>query len=801
MLRKSFAVAAFSLSLFPLLTGCGSGGSTISTGPPAGVPTVTVSATSLTFPTTTVGQTSSPITVTVSNTGSATATLSILLTGNASSFNQTATTCGASLPASATCTISIVFVPLASGTVNLLVTVVDNSGNVSGATQNLTLSGAGSTTPVPQATLSGTTLTFPSTNAGALSAIQNVTLTNGGNTALSIASIVLGGVNLDQFSTTNTCGTSLAAGATCTINATFAPTQIGSYTATITVTDNAGNVPSSTQVVTLTGTAVGPLASFNTNSIAFAGTAINTSATAQTVMLSNTGSAALNIASASITGTGAAAFAISANTCGTALAAGSSCSISVTFTPATATTFTAALSVADNAPGSPQTVALTGTGQTSPAPIATLSATTLTFPNTVPATTSESMSATLTNTGSATLNIVSIVLSGTGSTDFTQTTTCGTTLAAGANCAISATFTPAAAQTYSATVTLTDNNNNVANSTQTVTLSGSGGTTTYHTFYVIPESDNSVTPLYALVNGAQKTIDMTMYALEDTTFTADLVAACKRGVTVRVILDQNSEKSGNTSAFNSLNAQANCSAVWANKAFSVTHEKSIMIDGTIDVVMSLNLQSQYYSTTRDYALVDNDSNDYAADEATFSTDYAAGTTSGGTVGASDYTYVPGLGTDLTWSPYPEGTSQTAMLAIINNATKTLYIECEEFSASNIVNAVAAAATRGVTVVLVGENESKSYNTEYTTIKTAGASVYYYSSSTGFYVHAKSVVADLGLSTEAVYMGSINYSTASLTANRELGVYITGNAAVSNPIAATIAATTIADESQTGVTKY
>ena len=799
MLRKSIAVAVLSLSLFTLLTGCGSGSTAVSTGPSQGVPTVTVSATSLTFPTTTVGQTSAPITVTVSNTGGATATLSsILLTGNASSFNQTADTCGASLAASATCTVSIVFVPVASGTVNLLVTVVDNSGNVSGATQSLTLSGTGSTTPVPQATLSGTTLTFPSTNAGALSASQSVTLTNGGNTALSIASIVLGGVNLDQFSTTNTCGTSLAAGANCTINATFAPTQIGSFTATITVTDNAGNVPASTQIITLTGTAVGPLASFNTNSLTFPGTAINTTATAQTVTLSNTGSAALNITTASITGTGAAAFAISASTCGSTLAAGSGCNISVTFTPSTATTFTAALSVADNAPGSPQTVTLTGTGQTAPAPIATLSATTLTFPSTIPATTSASMSATLTNTGSATLNIAGIVLSGSGSSDFTQTTTCGATLAAGANCAISATFTPAAAQAYTATVTLTDNNNNVANSTQTITLSGSGGTSAYHTLYVIPESDNSVTPLYALVNGAQKTIDMTMYALEDTTFTADLVAACKRGVTVRVILDQNSEKSGNTSAFNSLNAQTNCSAVWANKAFSVTHEKSIMIDGTIDVVMSLNLQSQYYSTTRDYALVDNDSNDYAADEATFAMDYAAGTTSGGTVGASDFSYPPGPGTDLVWSPT---TASTDMVAIINNATKTLYIECEEFSASSIVNAVAAAATRGVAVVLVGENESKSYNTEYTTIKTAGASVYYYSSSTGFYVHAKAVVADLGLPTEAVYMGSINYSNASLTANRELGVYITGNAAVSNPIAATLAATTIADESQPGVTKY
>src|ERR1017187_972194 len=97
-----------------------------------------------------------------------------------------------------------------------------------------------------------------------------------------------------------------------------------------------------------------------------------------------------------------------------------------------------------------------------------------------------------------------------------------------------------------------------------------------YTLYAFPESDNSVTPLYALINAAQKTIDMTMYALEDTTFLGDLVTACNRGVKVRVILDQNLEKSGNTPAYNQLNATSNCSAVWANRAFQASHQKSII---------------------------------------------------------------------------------------------------------------------------------------------------------------------------------------------------------------------------------
>jgi phosphatidylserine/phosphatidylglycerophosphate/cardiolipin synthase-like enzyme len=138
-----------------------------------------------------------------------------------------------------------------------------------------------------------------------------------------------------------------------------------------------------------------------------------------------------------------------------------------------------------------------------------------------------------------------------------------------------------------------------------------------------------------------------------------------------------------------------------------------------------------------------------------------------------------------------------MLAIINNATASLYIECEEFTATNIISAVAAAAQRGVKVVFVCENQSNANTSAFATIKTAGANVWYYTSSTGFYIHAKAVVADLALPTEAVYMGSINYSSASLTRNRELGVYITGNTAVSNPIAATI----VSDETGPGVAKY
>jgi phosphatidylserine/phosphatidylglycerophosphate/cardiolipin synthase-like enzyme len=297
-------------------------------------------------------------------------------------------------------------------------------------------------------------------------------------------------------------------------------------------------------------------------------------------------------------------------------------------------------------------------------------------------------------------------------------------------------------------------------------------TTQYtYTLYAFPESDNSVTPLYNFINGAQHTIDMTMYALEDTTFTQDLTAACNRGVKVRVILDTNDEKSGNTSAYNTLNGVANCSAVWANTEFEASHQKTITVDGGQTAIMSLNLQTQYYSTTRDFALIENDPVDIAAIEATFNMDYAAGNTSS----LTEFNYQPGAGDDLIWSPT---TAEADMVAIINNAKSTLLVENEELasSASYIVTALDNACTRGVTVHVAMEYSSD-YVSNFNSLKAAGCKLSTYDNPNGFYIHAKAVIADYGLPTQNVYMGSINYSNASMNDNRELGVYIVDPASV------------------------
>ena len=111
--------------------------------------------------------------------------------------------------------------------------------------------------------------------------------------------------------------------------------------------------------------------------------------------------------------------------------------------------------------------------------------------------------------------------------------------------------------------------------------------------------------------------------------------------------------------------------------------------------MSLNLQSQYYSTTRDFAMIENDAADIAAIEATFNSDYAAGTPLHRHLRRHRLQLPPGPGDHLIWSPT---TAQAAMVSLIDNANKTLLVENEEMGASaHVVSALETACKRGVTV--------------------------------------------------------------------------------------------------------
>lgn len=311
-------------------------------------------------------------------------------------------------------------------------------------------------TTTPQASLSPATLTFTSQNVGALSTSQTVTLSNAGTAALAITQIVASG----DFAETNTCGSSVAAGASCAISVTFTPAAAGARTGSLAVTDNAAGSPHTASLAG-TGVALAPHASLSPASLTFTSQATGSISAAQTVTLSNGGTAALSVTQIAATGDFA-----QTNNCGSSVAAGASCAIAVTFTPTATGTRSGTLTVTDNDSSSSQTASLSGTGAT-PVPQASLSPSTLTFSSQTMGTASSSQTVTLSNGGTGALTVARIAANG----DFAETNNCGSSVVAGASCTISVTFTPSVAGTRSGSLTVTDN---ASSSLQTATLSGHG---------------------------------------------------------------------------------------------------------------------------------------------------------------------------------------------------------------------------------------------------------------------------------------------------------------------------------------
>ena len=234
-------------------------------------------------------------------------------------------------------------------------------------------------------------------------------------------------------------------------------------------------------------------------SLDFGSQLVGTSSTAMTLTVSNAGTALLTLNFETIVS--GLAFHATANTCGATLAVGANCAISVVFTPTTGGPAADILQIGFANPQIVQSITLSGTGTT---PQVSLSPTTINFGNQqILSTTSSSV--TLTNIGTATLSVTpaslpfaarivgstslakivtiknnlsttltisGIALAGTNPGDFANSgTTCKTTLAAGATCTASVTFTPTAKGARVAILAISDS---ASSSPQTVSLSGTG---------------------------------------------------------------------------------------------------------------------------------------------------------------------------------------------------------------------------------------------------------------------------------------------------------------------------------------
>jgi trimeric autotransporter adhesin len=365
----------FQISFKPTATGTRTGAITFTdnaTGSPQSVTltgtgtaatggTITITPTPLPFGLEGLGSTSSPETLTVSNTGNTAVTFTSIVTSG-DFAGATLAQCLSIAVDAKPCTFQITFTPTAAGVRNGTIVFTDNA---TGSPQTVTLTGTGVAVAIG---IAPTALTFGSQAVGTTSAAQTVTVSNNGNFPLFFNSIVTSG----DFAgaTLAQCPSIGEEAPPCVFSITFKPTATGTRTGAITFTDTGTGSP---QTVTLTGTGTPGTATVTVtpNSLAFGSQALSTTSAPMSVTVTNTSNAAVNFAGFTTSGADAEDFSVPLPSSGAGcspagtLAAGASCAINVVFTPQANGARTATLNIADNATGSPQAVALSGTGVTS----------------------------------------------------------------------------------------------------------------------------------------------------------------------------------------------------------------------------------------------------------------------------------------------------------------------------------------------------------------------------------------------------------------------------------------------------
>jgi trimeric autotransporter adhesin len=308
----------------------------------------------------TINSTSIAQAVTVRNNGGQPLTLGAIgISGvNAAEYViGAASTCstGTVLSGGANCNLQVTFRPTVAGARSAQLSIAHNA---TASPALVALTGTGTATPQPAVSVSVTTLSFGTISVGQKSAAQAAMLTNSGEAPLTLASLTLGGTSSSDFALAGNCasGATVAAGGTCTMQLTFAPTAVGARSATLTVASNAAN---GSPVVALSGSGVQYAIAVNPASVALQSTVGTMSASVQAVV---TNSGASPITLSSITIAGPFVMQPGSNACGEGpmdLIPGQACSVYVAFMPATAGPATGEVTIASASLTVPTRIALT----------------------------------------------------------------------------------------------------------------------------------------------------------------------------------------------------------------------------------------------------------------------------------------------------------------------------------------------------------------------------------------------------------------------------------------------------------
>ncbi|MEO6816847.1 MAG: choice-of-anchor D domain-containing protein [Edaphobacter sp.] len=369
---------------------------------------LSVSPTALSF-----SQLSVPQTITLTNPStSAIAIQSISLSNQ--NFTET-NTCGNSIAANANCTISVTAtISNSNSATPLTATLTIVAGDTIGV-HTVPLSTSIAPVPGPLVVAPGS-LTF--TTAGVP---QDVTLTNSGSAVLTLQSITLGDPTFVQ---TNTCSSTLAPAATCTVSVTINSLGATPVTSALTIlaNDTAGTHTVTLSAVAVSGGTLPPLSVTPLTTLAFPPTLLYFSSPVQTLTITNTTPNAIFYSVSFLVATANNYGLNYSNTCSEPLLGGQSCMVQVAFTPVTAGAHNGSLEFSAGSGASPVSIPVTGTGLAGTGGPVTLSPSSLSFTQFgVPA------AVTITNTGTTAVALGTVSLSE-GDSSYSQTNNCGTSL-------------------------------------------------------------------------------------------------------------------------------------------------------------------------------------------------------------------------------------------------------------------------------------------------------------------------------------------------------------------------------------
>jgi hypothetical protein len=292
---------------------------------------------------------------------------------------------------------------------------------------------------IPMVSFSNYTVNFSAQQFGTTSFPTTVTLTNIGSAALNITGFSLTG---SEFLQTNNCPATLTVAASCNINITFTPASSGNHLGTFSLADNAYDSPQDMQLV---GNIPTPALNIFPSSVIDSGAvAVGVITAEPTISVYSVGTGPATITDISVTGD----FSQTGNCIGVLPVSGN-CYVNVSFRPTTAGVRTGTLLITDDVSGSPQAIPLSGTGVAELA----ISSNTYNFPNVLVGQSSSPLAITASNFTSSPIGISQISLSNAA---FTQTNTCGTSVAPHASCVINITFTPAQGGPYFCNLSVVD---------------------------------------------------------------------------------------------------------------------------------------------------------------------------------------------------------------------------------------------------------------------------------------------------------------------------------------------------------